>query len=138
MWRLGQSAQRGRGRPCGTGQCGGDPLDVTRSREMLERAVALRPEDGSIVDSLGWVLLRTGDVAGGVRHLERAVELQPEDATINGHLGDAYLAAGRPREAEFQWRRALSRNPEPDEERRIRARLDALPGPTATAGSVAP
>ena len=112
-----------------------------RARVMLERAATLRPEDGSIVDSLGWALLRTGDVAGGVRNLERAVELQPEDATINGHLGDAYLAAGRPREAEFQWRRALSRNPEPDEERRIRARLERLDAPSGlptTTGSVAP
>ncbi len=114
----------------------GSHLD--RVRGMLERAVALRPEDGSIVDSLGWALLRAGDVAGGVRNLERAVELQPEDATINGHLGDAYLAAGRVREAEFQWRRALNRNPEPDEERRIRARLDALPMPATKTGSAAP
>ena len=112
--------------------------NLDRARAMLERAAALRPEDGSIVDSLGWALLRTGDVAGGVRNLERAVELQPEDATINGHLGDAYFAAGRPREAEFQWRRALSRNPEPDEERRIRARLDALLAPAARTDSATP
>ena len=46
--------------------------------------------------------------------LERAVELEPEDPVINDHLGDAYWAVGRQREARFQWRAALSRNPEPD------------------------
>lgn len=106
--------------------------NLDRARQMLERAVAMRPEDGSIVDSLGWVLLRTGDVPGALRNLERAVELQPEDATINGHLGDAYLAAGRAREAEFQWRRALSRNPEPDEAKRIQSQLNALPAISGT------
>ena len=54
---------------------------------MIERAVEQHPNDGSIVDSLGWVLLQQGDGPGAIRYLERAVELQPEDSTINGHLG---------------------------------------------------
>ena len=82
-----------------------------------------RPNDGSIVDSLGWVLLRQGDKAGAVRFLERAVELQPEDSTINGHLGDAYMAAGRRREAEVQWRRALILNPDPQDVPALQAKL---------------
>jgi hypothetical protein len=51
------------------------------------------------------------------------VELQPEDATINGHLGDAYWAVGRKLEATFQWRRALTLNPEPEDAARIETRL---------------
>ncbi len=58
-----------------------------------------------------------------MRFLERAVELQPEDSTINGHLGDAYMAAGRRREAEVQWRRALILNPEPQDEAALQAKL---------------
>ena len=89
--------------------------NLSRARDMLERAVALRPNDGEMVDSLGWVLFRQGDVRGATKYLERAVEMMPEDATINGHLGDIYLAAGRKREAGFQWRRALSLKPDADE-----------------------
>ena len=82
---------------------------------MIKRAVKLRPNDGYIVDSLGWALYRLMDFEGAVGHLERAVELRPEDPTINDHLGDAYWQVGRHAEARFQWQRALSLQPEPDQ-----------------------
>ena len=97
--------------------------NLGRARQLIERAVELRPNDGSIVDSFGWALLQGGDKAGAVKVLERAVELEPEDATINAHLGDAYQAAGRRREAQVQWRRALILNPAPGDAARLQAKL---------------
>jgi Flp pilus assembly protein TadD len=85
--------------------------------------VQRRPNDGAIVDSLGWVMLRQGQVTDAVSTLERAVELEPEDSSVNGHLGDAYWAAGRKLEAAFQWRRALTFNPEPDDAAKLEAKL---------------
>ncbi|WP_424977850.1 tetratricopeptide repeat protein [Leisingera sp. S232] len=76
--------------------------------DMIERAVAARPDSGFIVDSLGWVLYRMGQFGEAVAHMERAVELMPVDPVVNDHLGDVYWAVGREREAEFQWKRALS------------------------------
>jgi tetratricopeptide (TPR) repeat protein len=76
--------------------------------DMIERAVAARPDSGYIVDSLGWVLYRLGRYDEAVGHMERAVELMPVDPVVNDHLGDVYWAVGRIREAEFQWSRALS------------------------------
>ncbi len=76
--------------------------------EMIERAVATRPDSGYIVDSLGWVLFRLGRYEEAVEHMERAIELMPVDPVVNDHLGDVYWAVGRDREAEFQWKRALS------------------------------
>ncbi len=76
--------------------------------DMIERAVATRPDSGYIVDSLGWVLFRLGRYDEAVEHMERAVELMPVDPVVNDHLGDVYWAVGRAREAEFQWKRALS------------------------------
>ncbi len=76
--------------------------------DMIERAVAARPDSGYIVDSLGWVLFRLGRYQEAVAHMERAVELMPVDPVVNDHLGDVYWAVGRAREAEFQWKRALS------------------------------
>jgi tetratricopeptide (TPR) repeat protein len=98
-------------------------IRLDEARAMLERAVALRPQDGNIVDSLGWVLFRMGDLPGAIQALERAVELEPRNATINDHLGDAYWAAGRQNEARFQWRRALTMDPEPAEAQRIQEKL---------------
>jgi tetratricopeptide (TPR) repeat protein len=97
--------------------------NLSKARQMIERALQQRPNDGSIVDSLGWLILRQGNAADAVKQLEHAVELQPEDATINGHLGDAYWAVGRKREAQFQWERALTLNPEPDEISGLQAKL---------------
>jgi tetratricopeptide (TPR) repeat protein len=106
--------------------------ELERARRMIERAVELRPHDGHIIDSLGWVLFRLGDYRAAVRWLERAVELEPRDAVINDHLGDAYWAVGRQAEARFQWRRALNLGPEPAEIARIEAKLrDGLTLPPA-------
>jgi tetratricopeptide (TPR) repeat protein len=106
--------------------------NLPRAREMIERAVELRPNDGAIIDSLGWVLLLQGDREGAIRWLERAVELTPEDPTANDHLGDAYAAAGRSREAQIQWRRALILNPEPQDAAKLQAKLTgANPAPVS-------
>ena len=76
--------------------------------DMIERAVAARPDSGYIVDSLGWVLYRLGRYEEAVGHMERAAELMPTDPVVNDHLGDVYWAVGRTLEARFQWKRALS------------------------------
>jgi tetratricopeptide (TPR) repeat protein len=104
--------------------------NLAEARRMLERAVALRPQDGNIADSLGWALFKLGDMPGAIRWLERAVELEPRNSVINDHLGDAYWTAGRQREAQFQWRRALALGPEGDEGPRIEAKIrQGLPSP---------
>ncbi len=96
---------------------------LAEARKLIEKAVALKPNDGAIIDSLGWVLLRQGDPSGAVHWLERAVEMEPEDPTINGHFGDALWAAGRKLEATYQWRLALALKPEPDEAVKLEAKL---------------
>ncbi len=63
--------------------------------DMIKRAVAARPDDGYIVNSLGWAYFRLGNYEEATKQLERAIELKPEDPTINDHLGDAYWQ-GRP------------------------------------------
>ncbi len=100
-------------------------LHLDKAKGMLARAVELRPDDGYIVDSLGWVYYRLGDYAQGVAFLERAVELRPQDPVINDHLGDAYWRVGRRQEARFQWRRALSLGPEDDLTPEIESKIDS-------------
>jgi len=92
--------------------------------QMIEEAVAARPDSGYITDSLAWGLYRLGRFDEAVEPMERAAELEPLDPIINDHLGDVYWAVGRELEAEFQWRRALSFDPEPDEAKRIRRKLE--------------
>ena len=54
------------------------------------------------------MLYRLGRYAEAVAHMEHAVELMPVDPVVNDHLGDVFWAVGRYREAEFQWKRAVS------------------------------
>ncbi|MGE0256670.1 MAG: tetratricopeptide repeat protein [Alphaproteobacteria bacterium] len=106
---------------------------LERARGMIEKAVAERPRDGYIVDSLGWVLYLLGDHDGAVVQLERAVGLVPDDPVINDHLGDLYWIVGRRNEARFQWQRALSQEPEDDVARKIRDKLAGRDLPAAKA-----
>jgi tetratricopeptide (TPR) repeat protein len=103
---------------------------------MIERAVQLRPNDGYIVDSLGWAFYRLGNFTQASRYLEHAAELRPEDPTINDHLGDAYWQTGRVVEARNQWRRALQFGPEAADAKSIGSKLDngiKKPAPAGTA-----
>ena len=99
-------------------------VHLEEAMAMIHKAVDLRPNDGFIVDSLGWAYYRTGDYAMATEQLERAVVLQPEDPTINDHLGDALWKVGRKLEARFQWRHALELKPEEKLIPDIQAKLD--------------
>ncbi|MDF1606623.1 tetratricopeptide repeat protein [Hoeflea sp. YIM 152468] len=113
-------------------------IHLEEGMDLIRAAVDLRPNDGYIVDSLGWAHYRLGQYEDAVRELERAVELKPADPTINDHLGDAYWRVGRTLEASFQWKRALSNEPPeellPELERKLLEGMDeAEPVVPATA-----
>jgi tetratricopeptide (TPR) repeat protein len=91
---------------------------------LIEEAVSLRPDSGYIVDSLGWVYYRLGRFEDAVAPMEEAAELLATDPIVNDHLGDVYWKVGREYEARFQWQRALSFDPEPEEVIRIKRKLD--------------
>jgi tetratricopeptide (TPR) repeat protein len=90
---------------------------------MIKRSVEQRPDDGYIVDSLGWAYFRLGNYDEAVKNLERAVELKPVDPTINDHLGDVYWKVDRMLEAKFQWSHARDLKPDPDELKTIEEKL---------------
>ena len=97
--------------------------NLDEAKTMIEKAVELRPNDGYIVDSLGWVAYRLGDFEEAARQLELAVELVPGDPIINDHLGDAYWQVGRLNEARFQWQRVLTLEPEAELANQVRRKL---------------
>jgi tetratricopeptide (TPR) repeat protein len=98
--------------------------NLDEALDMIQRAVAARPDDGYITDSLGWVFYRLGRYDEATTVMERAAELTPVDPIVTDHLGDVYWAVGRRREAEFQWHRALSFEPEEVDAARIRRKLE--------------
>ena len=111
-------------------------VNLDEGMKMIKRAVEQRPDDGYIVDSLGWAYYRIGNYEDAVKNLERAIDLKPEDPTINDHLGDAYWRVGRTLEAKFQWAHARDLKPEPEDLPKIEAKIEkGLPDDTSSAAS---
>ena len=99
----------------------GEDLDAAEA--MVRKASALRPEDASITDSLGWAEFKRGRVDEAIATLARAAAADPSQAEIQEHLGDALYTAGRRFEARFAWRAALV-NAEGDDKERIQAKVE--------------
>ena len=99
-------------------------IKLDEALDMIERAVSAVPNDGYITDSLGWALYRLRRFDEAVGYMERAAELTPVDPIVSDHLGDTLWAVGRKLEAKFQWRRAMSFEPEEEDAIRIRRKLE--------------
>ena len=79
--------------------------------EYIERALALKPDNAAILDSMGWVQYRLGNNLDALRYLRRALELQP-DAEIAAHLGEVLWVTGDREEALRVWEASLAQNPD--------------------------
>jgi len=99
----------------------GEKLDEALG--MIETAVKAKPDSGAIADSLGWVYYRLGRFEDAEAAMETAVKLLPIDPILSDHFGDVLWMVDRKREARFQWRRALSYEPEEADAERIRDKL---------------
>lgn len=97
---------------------------VQEGLSLIRKAAASRPDQGYIIDSLGWAYFRLGQYAQAVEQLERAAELSPNNYDIIEHLGDAYWRAGREAEARYQWSAALQLGPNPEHEQTLQAKLE--------------
>jgi tetratricopeptide (TPR) repeat protein len=86
--------------------------NLPQAMAMLAKAVALDPNDGAVIDSLGYVEMKLGHTQQAITLLTQAVQLSADDAEVNGHLGDAFWQAGKPLQADYQWQRALSLHPD--------------------------
>lgn len=80
---------------------------------LLERAIALKPNDPAVLDSMGWVQYRLGNNTEALRYLRRAAQML-QDAEIAAHLGAVLWVEGRQDEARQVWGEALVRDPDSD------------------------
>ncbi len=92
--------------------------------EFIARAYQKEPENGAIIDSMGWLEFRRGNYAEAARLLELAYAAEPADPTVADHLGDALWHAGRRIEARFAWRNASALSPEPELAARLQRKLE--------------
>lgn len=81
--------------------------NVEEAFSMLVDAYTQAPNDGHIIDSLGWGFYKLGRYDEAAKYLEKASDFEPGNALISEHLGDAYFRNGRKVEAVFQWKHAI-------------------------------
>jgi tetratricopeptide (TPR) repeat protein len=95
---------------------------LPEARKLIEKALELSPEDYFILDSLGWVQFREGDLKGAARTLRRAYGGRP-DAEIGAHLGEVLWQLGEREEADRIWQESLKSSPENETLRKTLQRL---------------
>ena len=83
-------------------------MNINEALEMLEKATALRENDGYITDSLGWAYYMNKDYINAEKILRRAVELLPLDPVINDHYADALWMLNKNIQARYVWNYVLN------------------------------
>ena len=82
--------------------------DIKESASLIEAAVKQVPDNGSFIDSLGWLRFKQGDFKEAETQLRRAADLRPYSADVRQHLGEVLLKVGKTDEAITEWERALA------------------------------
>ncbi|OIR06814.1 beta-barrel assembly-enhancing protease [mine drainage metagenome] len=85
-------------------------LHLDEAQRLIDKALALSPDDAFILDSKGWVLYRRGDNNGALGYLQKAYSQRP-DPEIAAHLGEVLWRLGRHDEAEKTWNDAIRAHP---------------------------
>jgi tetratricopeptide (TPR) repeat protein len=97
-------------------------IRLEEARELIAKALQLAPEDPFIMDSMGWVLYRLGDLDQAEHHLRRAYTLR-NDVEIAVHLAEVLWKKGEKADAHKLLREARARDPKNDTLKDTLARL---------------
>lgn len=101
-------------------------VNLLRALEYIEKAARLKPDNGYIIDSLGWVHYRMGNLDRAARELERSLELEPDDPHIYEHLGDVYRDLAETAKALEAYRKAFEMFDEEHKRKQVKEKIDGL------------
>ena len=99
---------------------------LVKALEYITRAVKLKPKNGYIRDSLGWVYYRLGRFEQAQKELLQAARLSADDPSILDHLGDVYLELGRQDKAVQSYRKALKKYTEDQDRARVQKKIQII------------
>ena len=98
--------------------------NLASAKEMIIQALDTAPDDGYIMDSLGWVYFKMGKHKKALDTLLEAIKRVPDDPVILEHLGDVYLELGKKAKATEAYQKAIQYNH--SEPEKIKAKLDSI------------
>jgi tetratricopeptide (TPR) repeat protein len=104
---------------------------LTESVDLLKRALAIDPDNGSYLDSIGWAYFKDGKIDLALENLQKAAEQLTTNSVVQDHYGDVLFKAGRIDDAIGAWNRALAGDGDTidksDIDRKIRSARQKLP-----------
>lgn len=78
----------------------------------IEKAIALEPDNPEIIDSMGWVQFRLGNLSEAEKYLRRANDMLPGNGEVAAHLGEVLWHQGKQDEAKTIWTETLELSPD--------------------------
>ena len=79
--------------------------------QYISQAIALQPDDPAVIDSMGWVQYKLGNIDLALEYLQRAYDMFP-DHEVSAHLGEVLWVKGRKTRAREIWNRGLQDHPD--------------------------
>jgi len=86
-------------------------IKIDQAISLTKQAVALKPENGYFVDSLGWAFYKSGMLTEALTEIKKAVALAGDDPVIYEHLGEIYWKQQQMSEAREAWLRSIALDP---------------------------
>jgi Flp pilus assembly protein TadD len=86
-------------------------MNLEEAEKMITKALKIKPDNGYLIDSLGWVNFKKNKLSSAVKYLKQALELLPDDINIIEHMGDVYVKLNKTKEAQEMYNRALKLDP---------------------------
>jgi tetratricopeptide (TPR) repeat protein len=100
--------------------------NLEEAEGLARRAMGLQPNDGYILDTLGWILFKQGRTEEAIQYLEAAFRSKPDESVIAEHLGDAYYVFELADKAKQMYMKAVSFESDPKKVGKIRAKIGLL------------
>jgi len=101
-------------------------VHLDKALGYINKAITLKPNNGFIMDSLGWVYFRMGELEKARTALEQAIILQPEDPYIHEHMGDIYQKSGQKDKARDAWQKSKRLFKDQEMKDKMQKKIDAL------------
>lgn len=99
---------------------------LSEALDLIKKAVALEPNNGAYLDSLGWIYFKLDRIEEAELYLVRALDRVRRDPTIHEHLGDLYYKKGDYQEARLAWQRSISCGQDEEETLKVKKKVTDL------------